>query len=246
MPFKHGKSTAVWLGGKDLSPFLNAADFSVDVDTADTSTFGSSWKSAIAGLAAAKADFAGLYDPTMTDLQSLLTLDAGVAATVLTYCPAGALAIGDRARLMDVIETAYSESSPVGGVIATKWSAYDARNAAVGDGQVLHTLSVDTNTTTGAEKDDLAATTTGWQAHLHVIAVTGGASWVIKLQDAAVSNTYTDLTGGAFTAATGATAQHLQGAAGSTLRRFVRYVATRTGGVAGDSITFALAYSRNL
>lgn len=245
MAFKHGKSTAVWLGGKDLSPYLNAADFSVDIDTADTTVFGSSWKTALAGVGSAKADFNGLYDPTMTDLQSLLTLDPGVAATVLTIAPAGALAIGDRARLLDVIETAYSESSPVGGAIATKWSVYDARNAAPGDGQILHLLSIDTNTTTGAEKDDAAATTAGWQAHLHVIAVSGG-SWVVKLQDAAVSNTYTDLTGGAFTAATGSTAQHLQGAAGSTLRRYIRYVATRTGGIAGDTITFALAYSRNL
>jgi hypothetical protein len=242
MAFKHGKATSVWLGGKDLSPFLNATDFSVDVDTADTTTYGSTWKSAAAGQAGSKTDFAGLYDPTLADLVTLLAIDPGPAGTVLTYAPAGSLAIGDLARLVSVVETGYAESSPVGGMVACKYQVLGS--GAVGIGQVLHLLTIDTGTTIGAEKDDLAATATGWMAHLHVIAQTGGGSWVVKLQDAAVSNTYTDLAGGAFTAAVGATAQRLAGAPGSTLRRFVRYVATVTGGTT-PTLTFALAYSRN-
>ena len=243
MAFKHGKSTTVLLGAKDLSPFLNAADFSVDVDTADTTVFGSTWKSSLAGQASSKSDFAGLYDPTLTDLVTLIGVDAGPAGTVLTYAPAGALAIGDLARLVSVAETGYAESSPVGGMVAAKYQVIGS--GAVGAGQVLHVLGADVNTTTGAEKDDAAATTAGWLAHLHVISLTGGGTWIVKLQDAAVSNTYSDLTGGAFTSTGAATAQRLAGVAGATLRRYVRYVATRTGGSAGDSITFALAYSRN-
>jgi hypothetical protein len=55
-----------------------------------------------------------------------------------------------------------------------------------------------------------------------------------------------DVTGGAFTAATTATSQRLLSATSTTaLRRYVRYVATRTGGAGGDGITFGLAYSRN-
>jgi hypothetical protein len=42
------------------------------------------------------------------------------------------------------------------------------------------------------------------------------------------------------------TSQRLTSAAGATLRRYVRYTATRTGGSVGNGITFALAYSRNL
>lgn len=240
MTFKHGADTAVLLDGKDLSAFLNNTDFGVDVDTAPTSTYGSRWKTSIAGQVGAKVPFTGLYDPALTDILATLGVSP---ASIVTYCPAGALAIGDRARLLKVATTAYGESSPVGGVIAFKWTV-DASEA-VGFGDVLHLLAADTNSTTGAEKDDGAASASGWTAHLHVIAVTGG-SWVVKLQDAAVSNTYSDVTGGAFTAATGATFQRLQGAAVTTaLRRYVRYVATRTGGTAGDSITFLLAYSRN-
>jgi hypothetical protein len=242
MAFKHGKSTSVFLGSRDLSPYLNAADFSVDIDAADTTTFGASWKTSITGTLSSKTGFQGLYDPTITDLVTLLGVEFG---TALTVAPAGALAIGDRARLQAIASTAYAESSAVGGAVAVKWDVM--ASGPIGFGDILHTLSEDTNTTTGATKDDTASSATGWIAHLHVTAVDAG-SWVVKLEDASASN-FSDgavVTDGTFTAATGATSQRLVSAAETTaLRRYVRYVATRTGGAGGDGITFALAYSRN-
>lgn len=242
MAFKHGKNAAVFLDELDLSTYFRNADLSVDVDTADTTTFQSSWKSALAGPASAKADFDGLYDPTVVKLADSIGDDFALTAGVLSFAPAGASAIGDLVRLMSITSASYAEGSPVGDVVGVKWSAMTS--AAVGFGEALHPLAEDTNTTVGAEKDDTAATTSGWTAHLHVTAVDGG-SWVIKLEDAAVSNTYTDLSGGAFTAVTAAGSQRLLGAAGATLRRYVRYTATRTGGAGGDGITFALFYARN-
>ena len=197
----------------------------------------------ISGLSGAKLEIAGLYDPTRG--RALPTLFLSAVPGVLTYAPAGGAAIGDLARLVSVVDTAYAESSPVGGVVALKASF--TADGVVGMGYMLHPLGEDTNNTTGANRDDAAATATGWTAHLHVIAVDGG-SWVVKLVDASASDfsDVADVTGGAFTAATGATSQRLRGAASTTaLRRYVRYVATRTGGSAGDGITFALALARN-
>lgn len=240
MALKHGKSAAVYLGAVNLSPYLNSAELSAEADTADTTTFAATWKTAILGSAGGSIDVAGYYDPAETTLPTLFN---SLVPGVLTYCPAGGTAIGDRARLVSANDVSYKESSPVGGAVAITASFQADGVLAFGD--VLHPLGEDTNTTTGAEKDDTAATQTGWTAHLHVISVDGG-SWVVKLQDAAVSNTYSDLSGGAFTAATGATSQRLQSTAITTeLRRYVRYVATRTGGSAGDGITFVLAYSRS-
>lgn len=242
MAFKHGSKTSIYLGGLDLSPYLNAAEWSTDQAAAETTTFGASWKTYIAGLQGAKATFGGFYDPTVLDIENTLGVDWSLTAGVLTAC-AGGTAIGDDARLFSIMSSSYAQTSPVGGAVGVKWEA--ATSAPVGFGDVLHPYGVDTNTTTGAEKDDSAATSLGWIAHLHVAAVSGG-SWVVKLQDAAVSNTYSDLTGGAFTAATGKTSQRLVAATNTTtLRRYVRYVATRTGGIAGDTITFQLSYSRN-
>jgi hypothetical protein len=245
MSFYHGKSTKVMLGAVDLSPYLTSMDLAADADVADTTTYAAAWKSGLTGAAGAKVDFGGLYDPGEASLPTLfLTLLPGV----LTYCPVGGAAIGDRARLVSAIEAAYAESSPVGGAVAVKGSFM--ADGTVGFGDVLHPLAEDTNNTTGANRDDGAGnapSSTGWTMHLHVTAVDAG-SWVVKLVDASASDfsDVADVSGGAFTAATGATSQRLQSAAITTdLRRYVRYVATRTGGSAGDGITFFLAYSRN-
>lgn len=239
MAFKHGRSTAVWYGQYDMGAYLNTASLQGSGDTADTTTFSNvGWKTSIAGTLSASVSMGGFADADFTALDSIL----GSGGGVLTYCPAGALAIGDRARLVSVITSALVRSAPVGGVVALGWDVQ--ADSAVGIGDVLHILSKDTNTTTGASKDDAAATTTGWIAHVHVTSVDGG-SWVIKLQDSADSSSWSDVTGAAFTAATGATAERLVSASGATLRRYVRYVATRTGGSAGQGITFALAYARN-
>jgi hypothetical protein len=243
MPFIHGSKSAVYFGGLDLSPYLNAADWGVDQDTAEVTAFGASWKSFIAGEQGGKASFSGMYDPTMLDLENTLGIDYSLTTGVLTYCPK-ASAIGDQARLLSVATASYAQSSPVGGVVAVKWDVQ--ASGAIGMGQVLHPYGADVNTTTGAGKDDAAATSTGWQAHLHVTGITGGGSWVIKLQDSTVNSGYSDVTGGAFTTTAVKSSQRLVSATNTTqLRRWVQYVATRTGGSPGDSISFFLAYARN-
>ena len=205
--------------------------------------FQSTWKSAIAGQAGVVATFDGLYDPADLTFRNLIGLDPSATQGVLTVAQDGS-AIGNGARLISIVDRSWAESSPVGGVIGVKLTALGTGTAAYGI--VLHPLAADVNTTTGVDRDDGAQTTTGWTAHLHVTGITGGGTWIVKLQDAATLPTYADVTGGAFTSVGGAGKQRLQSASGATLRRFVRYVATRTGGAGGDSISFALAYSRNL
>ena len=237
MAFLHGKGSAVYLGGIDLSPYLNSAALSASCETADTSTFGSTWTSAIPGLQSATLSTGGFYDPGQT------TLDTQLASTqnVVTFLPGKASAVGDLARMLLVTDTSYERSSSATEAVSFSWEALS--QAPVIPGRVLHVKGEDTNTTTGSSRDDSAATTTGWTAHLHVFAVDGG-SWVVKLQDSADNSSWSDVSSGAFTAATGVTSQRLQSASGATLRRYVRYVATRTGGSSGDGITFALVYGR--
>ena len=238
MAFKHGRLARVYFDGLDISSYLNSAGLSATQATSDTSTFGSTWTSAIAGLSSATLSTGGFYDPELTALDTALGVDSGV----VTYCPGGATAVGDMARMMLVTASSYQRSSPVGDVVGFTWDVLAQRSLVIG--YLLHPLAEDTNTTTGSSKNDGAATTTGWTAHLHVTLVDGG-SWVVKLEDSADNSSWSDVTGGAFTAATGATAQRLSSASGATLRRYVRYTATRTGGSVGNGITFALAYSRS-
>jgi hypothetical protein len=233
----HGKNTTVLIDGADVSTYMTGADLSVEMDTADTTTFYATWKSVGTGVLSAKLDCTGLYDGALATLFTQLT-----NAAVLTYCPIGGNYLNAPARLLSVQETDYSDSSPVGGMVAFKYSALGSNT--VGFGNMLHPMALDTGTTTGTGKDETTATTTGWTAHFHSGYVSSG-SWVIKIQDSTDgSSDWADLAGATFTAATGVTAQRLTGAAGATVRRWVRYVATVTGG-SSPTIAFALALARN-
>jgi hypothetical protein len=125
MAFRHGKNAALTLNSVALSTFLDNLDISFDLDVADTTTFGSTWKSEIAGIPSGKIDISGFYDPTATTgpgavLFPLVT--AGTAVTALVY-PGGNLT-GQTLYTITTgaVVTSYSESSSVGGAVAFKAS----------------------------------------------------------------------------------------------------------------------------
>ena len=244
MAAKHGRTAGVYFNGVDLSGYLNEAEMSVDAETADVTTFAptaAGWRDKISGLLGATFTAAGFYDPDMTSPRDSLA----VAGGVLTYCPGGRATIGDLSRAMSVIGTSFAESSNLEDAVAIAWNA--EVSGAIAFGYLLHPLAEDTNTTTGATRDDTAgaAAANGWTAHLHVTAVDGG-SWVVKIEDSANGSTWADLTGATFAAKTAAGGERLVSATSTTaIRRFIRYVATRTGGAGGDGITFALALARS-
>ena len=193
---KHGAGTSVWLDLVDASQFFNEAGIDLSVETAETTTFQPgvtpAWKAFIEGVASSKVTVKGFYDQ-VNDAAMVAKIRNG--GSVLTYGPQGLVAIGDPARLVLVHDTAVAESSPVGGAVLM--SATFAGDAPVGLGWALHPIAADSGTTTGATRNDLAATTAGWQAHLHVTAVTGSpTSWTVKLQDSADGSAWADVAGG--------------------------------------------------
>ena len=241
---KYGAGTSLWLDLVDASGFVNEAGLDVSVDTADTTTFqpGASpaWKAFIEGDAFAKVTAKGFYD-LVNDATMMANIRDG--GSVLTYGPQGIAAVGDPARLVWVHATSVAESSPVGGAVLL--SAAFTGDAAVGLGWALHAMTTDSGTTTGASRNDATATTTGWQAHLHLTAVSGApTSWTVKLQDSADGTTWADVAGGAFAATNVPAAGRLVSAVGATLRQYIRYVATVVGGTT-PTITFGLCYARN-
>jgi hypothetical protein len=123
MAFRHGRFAEITVNAVALSAFCNSADFSIDVDTADTTTFGSTWKSAIAGIPGAKLELAGDYDGT-TGTGPGAVLEACIAGGVpvaIIVKPGGTLA-GQRTHTFNGLVTSYAESSPVGGAITFKSS----------------------------------------------------------------------------------------------------------------------------
>lgn len=114
MAFRHGRYAEITVNAKDLSAFCDSADLGIDVDTSDTTVFGASWKTAIAGLAGATLELSGDYDPTATTgPAAVLTALIGADPFAVVVYPGGNVS-GQVSRSFDAILTKYKESSPVG------------------------------------------------------------------------------------------------------------------------------------
>jgi hypothetical protein len=121
MAAKHGKAAQVYIGTNEISSYLNQADKSTDVDTAETTTFGKNWKEYLAGLIGTTLSLGGLYDGTATTgpaaiMESCIT---GGTAWPIKFFPGGS-ATGQRQHSFNAFVTNYSESSPVGDAVS--WS----------------------------------------------------------------------------------------------------------------------------
>jgi hypothetical protein len=89
-------------------------------------------------------------------------------------------------------------------------------------------LRTDTTATNGTGVDGSASSTTGWSAYLQVLALTG-TNVIVTLKDSADNSNFATFTGSAFTSVTAArTCERIEGAAGATVRRYVRADTTGT------------------
>jgi hypothetical protein len=125
MAFRHGKNAALTLNTKDISAFCTSLDLSFDVDTADTTAFGSTWKSALAGVPSGKLDVSGNFDPTATSGPSAVFWACIAGATPVTalISPGGTASPQELWTVTTgALVTSYSESAPVGGVVTFKAS----------------------------------------------------------------------------------------------------------------------------
>lgn len=102
----------------------------------------------------------------------------------------------------------------------------------------------DTSATNGTGVDlGTGSLAFGLQAYLHVFSFTG-TSVTVKIQESSdngAGDAWADVTGGAFTAATGATSQRIATASGLTVERYLRAVTTGT----FSSAVFAVNVVRN-
>jgi len=123
MAFRHGKNASITINAVDLSTFCDNLDLAVDVDTADTTTFGSTWKTALVGVAGAKLDLSGDYDPTATTgpASAIFACITGGVPVAVLHKPGGT-AGGQRLNSFNAIVTNYGETSPVGGIVSFKAS----------------------------------------------------------------------------------------------------------------------------
>ena len=239
MPFKAGRSGEIWFNGVDVSTYFASADFGAKVALLPVTTFKATWDSFISGEASANLTAAGYYDSADADK----VRDSLLSATVnqLTFFPAGAVAIGDQARLLNVNSSDYKNSSKIGQAVVMDWTAM--ATATLGIGTALHVLQSEALGTITGTGDGIGnagvQTTTGLVAHLHVTAVSSAVASTFKLQDATtLGGAYTDIVAGAFINVTAVGSQRL--VVPGTIRQFVRAVAV----IGPATTTYGLAAAR--
>lgn len=99
----------------------------------------------------------------------------------------------------------------------------------------------DTTATNGASIDTTASASFGFQAYLQVFSVTG-TSVTVTLEDSADNVSFAAITNGAFTAATGRTAERIQSSSATgTVRRYIRAVTSGT----FTNAVFAVSINKN-
>lgn len=119
MAFRHGSKAAVYVNGVNLSTFCDEASMSIDVDTAETTTFGKTWKTFLPGVAGGENEISGAWDPTASTGPAavLLGVVSGGTAVPVVYFPGGS-ASGQRSASFSGILTSYEETSAVGDRVA--------------------------------------------------------------------------------------------------------------------------------
>jgi hypothetical protein len=232
--FRHGKRTAVFLNATDMSPYLNDATVTREIEANDTTTFGSTSRSYIVGMDDGGLSLSGMFDGTANASDAILSGQILQADSVLTILPEGT-AQASRAILAQGDMTAYEVSMPVADVVAIS-SAFQA------DGGVRQGFNLDTTTRTTsgtATSVDFGSTlSNGAIFHLHVTSNTNGSATTFKVQDSSNNSSFTDVA--TFTTVNGSATTSQRTVVTTSVNRYLRTVAT-TGGTAAYSYNISAA-----
>lgn len=235
--FRHGKKTAVLLNGTDMSPFLNEATSTQEIETAETTTFADQDKTYIVGLADGTISTSGLFDSSAGASDAVLSGLIATEDNTFTVLPEGTVA-GTRAILANGQMTSYEISSPVADVVAI--SAEVQADGGLYSGVALNGLQVVSASGVSGSVDYGSATSNGALANLHVTANDRDGAATIKVQDSADGSTWADLI--TFTSVSASTTVGESITSTGTVNRYLRAEHTLAG--ASGSITFHVSVAR--
>lgn len=114
MAFRHGKNGRATVNGVNLTAYLDEGSLSIENDTAETTTFGNSWKTHIAGLNGGELELSGNYDPTATTGPVVVFTGLLGADPFPVIWEPGGNAVGQIRHTFNAVLTSYEETSSVG------------------------------------------------------------------------------------------------------------------------------------
>lgn len=240
MAFVHGKTVALLVDDADLSSVHNDLSFPITVETAETTTFGKTDKTYIAGLGDGTISASGLFDAVASDAILVAKLKSA-SARLVTAC-LGPLVLGTRCRIGAVVKTSYEVSASVGDAVAFS-SEYQVTDG--GDGGSIHAAArnlPNTSTVNETGQDNGASSANGGVAAIHVTANDRNGTTVVKVQHSVDNVSYVDLVTFATLLASTKSYERVVVAPGTTVNRYTR--ATGTAGGTTGSVTYSVAFAR--
>lgn len=192
----------------------------------------------LGGLRDGGIDWVSFFNPTGAHpvLSALPTVDV-----ICTYCRGTTL--GNPAAALVAKQLNYDPTRAADGALTATVQAQANGYGLEWGVQLTAGLRTDTAATNGTGVDLGASASFGFQAYVQVTSFSGTDA-TIKIQDSADNSSFTDLSGGAFTAVSAAPAAERIAVGGTaTVRRYVRATTTTTGGF--DSVIFNLVLVQN-
>jgi len=237
MAFIHGKDTTIYLGTTDLSSYANAFDVARTSDVAETTTFGKSSKTYVAGMKDGTISMSGFFDATADGtLQTLI----GSSSNSNLFGFTGSIALSSLVSYAKGDVTNYGISSPVGDVVA--FTLDFQSNEIIDNGLVLSPITTSTASFTGTAVDNSTSTSNGGSGFLIVSAASGTTPTLdLEIQHSADDVTYATLL--SFTQATSTTSEIKAVASSTTVNRYLKVSAT-IGGTT-PSFTTIVGFARN-
>lgn len=238
MSFQHAKGTIVLWDEFNLSTFFDDLKTTQELDLAKTTTFGTAFKTIVAGAKDGSLSVSGLFDPLAAGSDVVLAAALSASATPIITCSRESMdAVGDRAELLTGMETKYEISGKVDGAVGV--SASVQANGGLDSGRVLHALEAETVDANETSVNNGAATTNGGVAHIHCTAFSGLTGCVNYIEHSTDDSTWVTLV--TFTNLTAVGKERVVVAAGTTVRQYLR---ARTDVTGTGSITYAAAFAR--
>lgn len=231
MAKQSGIGASLFVGVYDISGDVGAVtSMEISRGTFDVTPINASAMERIVGRRDGAMSFTGFFNATSG--QSHPVLSALPRTDVIASCFIGST-LGYHAASVVAKEITYAPTLGDDGSLAIS-SNLLANGYGLEWGEMLTTgkQTLGTGTVNGTSIDGSASSSYACAAYLQVFSIASGTMGV-KLQDSANNTDFDDITGMTFTNVTGATTQRLQGAAGATVRRYVRLV---TSGVHGDAV----------
>jgi len=236
--FRHGKTTAVLLNGTNMSPFLNEATTTTEIETAETTTFGDQDKTYIVGLSDGTISTSGLFDSTAGASNDVLTGLIATEDNTFTVMPSG-VAAGNPAVIANGQMTSYEVSSPVGDVISISAEVQ-------ADGGLLHGVALTGLVNTGSASatttgiNNGSSTTNGGLFNLHVTANSRDGAATVKVQHSSDDITYADLV--TFTSVSASVTVGESITSTGTVNEYLRTLSTLAG--SSGSVTYNISAAR--